>query len=452
MRKQRSSRERMAILPAFPCVIALTTCLFCLLPCSAGGQFRLQEPSPMTPKLIKAGRVLDVRSGRYLLDQGILTEGEKIKEVGPWKEVQSHAPGNAITIDLSTATVLPGLIDCHSHLLVSMPPSNGGESIVGAVTLMSPELRTLIGASHAREYLEAGVTAARVVGHSGIEGDIALRDAIANGLVPGPRLQAAGRKITPPGGQAVWLQAAVSKQILEQEYIPVSGPDEARRAVRENLALGADLIKIVVDAGAGPHWKFRYMAPEDAKAIVADAHRLGLKVAAHAEQRTAVQTAIDAGVDSVEHAFDPTDAQLEEMKDKRIFLVATDIPDNPEDPPVRELKDRLQRAMRIGVKIAAGSDLWLPPRAGRTYGQEALLDLKFLAQEGMPNADVIRSATLNAADLMGMSQAMGEIAPGMFADIIALSADPLQDITSLQHVQFVMKGAVIVKNEYAVPE
>ena len=429
-------------------IVRIAMFLIALLPVPAGAQFRLQEPAPVPPKLIKAGRILDVASGKYLLDQGILTEGEKIKEVGTWKQVRNHAPKNAITIDLSAATLLPGLIDCHSHLLVSMPPTNGGESIVAAVTLMSPEFRTLIGARHAREYLESGVTAARVVGHSGIQGDIALRDAIESGLVPGPRLQAAGRKITPPGGQAVWLQPAVSEQLLGQEYIAVSGPEQARRAVRENLAIGADLIKIVVDAGAGPSWKFRYMAPEDTKAIVEDAHRLGLKVAAHAEHRSAIQTAIDAEADSIEHASDPTDVQLQQMRDKGIFLVATDLPDNPDDPPSREYTDRLQRAIKIGVKIAMGSDLWLAPRAGRTYGQEALLDLKTLAQEGMSNVDVIRSATVNAAELMGVSRTVGQIAPGWFADIIAVAADPLQDVTSLQHVRFVMKGAVVFKDEF----
>jgi imidazolonepropionase-like amidohydrolase len=427
---------------------AVIICL--LLPLGVNAQFRFEQPQPIPPKLIKVGRVLDVMSGTYRSNQGILTEDDRIKDVGPWERIRREAPQNAVFIDLGGATVLPGLMDCHSHLLVSMPPTSGGESIVAAVTLMSPEFRTLIGARHAKEYLEAGVTAVRVVGHSGIQGDIALRDGITAGLVPGPRLQAAGRKITPPGGQALWLQPAVSDQIIAQEYLAVSGPDEARRAVRENLALGADLIKIVIDAGAAPGWKVRYLGSDETKAIVEDAHRLGLRVAAHAESRAAIQTAIDAGVDSIEHAFDPTDAQLRAMKEKGIFLVATDIPDNPDDPPSQLLAERLQLAMKIGVKIAMGSDLWLAPGHGRTYGQEALLDLKFLAQEGMPNIDVIRSATINAADLMGASRAAGQIAPGMLADIIAVSADPLQDIASLQNVRFVMKGGLVVKNAFAV--
>jgi imidazolonepropionase-like amidohydrolase len=165
--------------------------------------------------LIRAGRVLEVRNGKYAYDQGILTVGKRIKEVGPWEQVRVHAAKDVIVIDLSKATVLPGLIDCHSHLLVSMPPGmSGGESITSAVALMSPEFRTLLGARNGREYLEAGVTAVRVVGHSGITGDIALRDGIRSGLVPGPRMQASGRKITPAGGQAIWLQPGLEKPNL----------------------------------------------------------------------------------------------------------------------------------------------------------------------------------------------------------------------------------------------
>ncbi len=441
--------------------------------CNLGSaQLGVEPPPPPTPKLIKAGRVLDVKTGRYLANQGILTDGERIKEIGPWEQVQNHAPKDATTIDLSHATVLPGLIDCHAHLVSSMEGRlSGGENIVIAVTQSSAALRALMGAHNAREDLEAGITSARVVGHSGVDGDVALRDAINYGWVPGPRLQAAARKITALGGQAVYLQNAVSRQILEQEFLPVSGPDEARRAVRENFANGADLIKIVVDAGAGPTGQFRYLAPEDAKAVVEDAHRLGLKVAAHATSKVAIQTAIDAGVDSVEHGDEATDEELRQMKEKGIFLVATDLWSNgrqfeyyslfdtftpadsaafkaSEQKTTEQFKDRLQRAMKIGVKIAMGSDMWsLWP--GKTRGEASLLELLELQKNGMPNLEIIRSSTVNAAELMGWSDRAGDIAPGKFADIIAVAGDPLQDITSLQHAQFVMKGAAVVRNEMA---
>jgi len=318
---------------------------------------------------------------------------------------------------------------------------------------------------------EAGITSARNVGHSGVDGDVALRDAINDVLVPGPRLQASARKLTAIGGQAVYLQAGIADKILPLEFLTDSGPAEARKAVGENRAIGADFIKIVVDAGSGGSWPFRYMAPEDAKAIVEDAHRLGMKVAAHAVDKTAIQTAIDAGADSVEHGNDATDEQLQQMKQKGIYLDATDLCANgrileyyskfyastPEitddlkkgdDQETARAKDRLRRAMKIGVKIVMGSDMW-SEWPGKTRGEATLYEIENLQKEGMPNIEIIRSSTSIAADLMGWPEKVGELAAGKLADIIAVSGDPLQDITTLEHAKSVMKGAAIVKNDFA---
>ena len=405
-------------------------------------QVRLQPPPPPTAKLIKAGRILDVRTGKYLLDHGILTDGEKIKEIGAWTEVQTHAPKDVIMVDLSQATLLPGLIDCHAHPLISaeLGRMDAWQIVISTVTQTSASLRALMGARNAKEDLEAGITSIRILGHSGVDGDVALRDAINAGWVPGPRVQAAARKIVAVG--AVYLQSAVSSQVLGQEFLSVSGPDEARAAVRENLANGADLIKIVVDSEPARGWKTRYMPIDDARAIVEDAHKLGMRVAAHAQDNTAVQIAIDAGVDSIEHAWTATDEQLKQMKDKGIFLVATEVFFTA--PP----KDRLERAMKIGVKIAMGSDAWALI-SGKTRGEETLFELKKLQDEGMPSIDIIRSSTLNAAELMGWSDRVGELTAGKFADIIAVAGDPILDIALLQNVQFVMKGATVVRNEFA---
>jgi imidazolonepropionase-like amidohydrolase len=405
-------------------------------------QVRLQPPPPPPAKLIKAGRILDVRTGKYLLDHGILTDGEKIKEIGAWTEVQAHAPKDVVMVDLSQATLLPGLIDCHAHPLISaeLGRMDAWQIVISTVTQTSASLRALMGARNAKEDLEAGITSIRSLGHSGVDGDVALRDAINAGWVPGPRVQAAARKIVAVG--AVYLQSAVSSQVLRQEFLSVSGAAEARAAVRENLANGADLIKIVVDSEPARGWKTRYMPIEDARTIVEDAHKLGMRVAAHAQDNTAVQIAIDAGVDSIEHAWTATDEQLKQMKDKGIFLVATEVFFTA--PP----KDRLQRAMKIGVKIAMGSDAWALI-SGKTRGEETLFELKKLQDEGMPSIDIIRSSTLNAAELMGWSDRVGELTAGKFADIIAVAGDPIQDIALLQHVQFVMKGATVVRNEFA---
>ena len=416
--------------------------LLLALSISSVAQVRLQPPPPPTAKLIKAGRILEVRTGKYLLDQGLLTDGEKIKEIGPWTDVQAHAPKDVVIVDLSQATLLPGLIDCHAHPLISaeLGRMEAWQIVISTVTQTSASLRALLGARNAKEILEAGITSVRILGHSGVDGDVALRDAIDAGWVPGPRVQAAARKIVMVG--AVYLQSAVSPQVLRQEFLTVSGPAEARAAVRENLANGADLIKIVVDSEPARGWKTRYMPIEDARAIVEDAHKLGMKVAAHAQDNTAVQIAIDAGVDSIEHAWTATDEQLKQMKDKGIFLVATDVFFTA--PP----KDRLQRAMKVGVKIAMGSDAWALI-SGKTRGEETLFELKKLQDEGMPSIDIIRSSTLNAAELMGWSDRVGELTAGKFADMIAVAGDPIQDIALLQHVQFVMKGATVVRNEFA---
>ncbi|HXU37740.1 MAG TPA: amidohydrolase family protein [Blastocatellia bacterium] len=405
-------------------------------------QMRYQPPPTPASKLIKAGRLLDVKSGRYLLEQGILTEGEKIKAIGPWEDIRTRAANEVTLIDLSNATLLPGLIDCHAHLLISgdLGRLDPGELLVTTLAQMSVSSRALLGARNARETLEAGVTSARIVGHSGVDGDVALRDAINAGWIPGPRLQAAARKITALG--PINVQPGIAAQVLGQEFLAVSGPEQARAAVRENLANGADLIKISIDSDGPRNWKTRYLSIDDAKAIVEDAHRLGMKVAAHAADNIAVQIAIDAGVDSIEHAWSATDAQLNQMKERGIFLVATEI--FVAAPP----KDRLQRAMRIGVRIAMGSDAWasLP---GKTRGEATLLDLKKLQDEGMPALDIIRSATLNAAELMGWSDRVGQLTEGAFADIIAVTGDPLQDTALLQHAEFVMKGATVVRNGFA---
>ena len=209
----------------------------------------LAQNTPTKTTLIKAGRVLDVKAGIYLPNQAVLVAGDRIKDVGAFDAVKARAPQDAVIIDLGQATLLPGLIDCHGHLLCSMEGRwfPAGEAIVTAVTRLGPVKRALIGAANARDMLEAGFTAVRNVGHSGVNGDAALRDAIDEGLIPGPRIQAACRKLTPIGGQAVELRSGNSAAIIAEEFLTIGSVEEARRAVRQALADGADVIKVVVD-------------------------------------------------------------------------------------------------------------------------------------------------------------------------------------------------------------
>jgi imidazolonepropionase-like amidohydrolase len=418
---------------------------------------------PPAPTLIKAARVLDVRSGKYLSNQAILIEDGKIKEVGAIADISGHAPKGVTVIDLGSAAVLPGLIDCHAHLLMAAGAMRPGDSILRAVAGMSPTQRALLGARMAREDLEGGFTSARNVGHSGIDGDAALRDAIQQGWVTGPRVQASCRKLTPPGGQAVHLNPAVAQSILDQEFLEVSDPAQARRAVDENLFYGADFIKVVADDGK------RLIAPDVMKAVVDEAHRSGVKVAVHASTVAGIKTAVEAGVDSIEHGDDVTDKLLAQMKQKGIFIDLTEtfagqrlreflqksIVLSAEDQKAfaayeqqiaKEGPERVARVLKAGVDFAVGSDMWFD-YPGKTRGVATAIMFGALRDLGMPSADIIRASTVNAARLMGWSDRAGTIEPGKLADIIAVSGDPLQDITELERVKFVMKGGAVVKNE-----
>jgi imidazolonepropionase-like amidohydrolase len=415
--------------------------------------------------LLKADRMLDVRSGKYVANAGVLVENDKIKEAGPLTEVQAHAPKAAQIIDVGTATLLPGLVDCHAHLLTSGTSILPQETILNATAGMSPTARVLLGAHNARDDLEAGFTTVRVVGHSGIDGDVALRDAIARGWLVGPRIQAAARKLAPPGGQALHLNPAIADQIIDQEFLQVGSADEARRAVREDLLYGADLIKVVADADN------RFITPEEMKAIVEEAHRAKVKVAVHATTVTGIQAAVDAGVDSIEHGNDITDEQLKTMREKGIFLDITELLFGGrlramiekrqvlpaqlqqglkayEQMEAKRTPARIARILKSGVKFTTGSDMWFD-YPGKTRGEATALMFGALKDLGMTPADVIRAATVNAAESLGWQDRIGTVEPGKLADIIAVAGDPLVDVTQLEDVQFVMKGGEVVKNALA---
>jgi imidazolonepropionase-like amidohydrolase len=417
------------------------------------------------PTWVKAGRVLDVKSGRYLLNQGILIEGATIRQIGAWDTVRPGVPQDAVVIDLSRATVIPGLIDCHAHLLDAMDPTiNGADELTLTLTKFAPTKRVLLGAAMAREDLEGGFTTVRVLGHSGIDGDVSLRDAIRNRWVPGPRIVASARKITPYGGQAQVMpfQSGVVQAILDQEYLPVSNPDEGRRAVLENLRVRADLIKVVADEGE------RVLDDDTMKAIVAEAHRVGVRVAAHATSPLGIQVAIDAGVDSIEHADEATAQQFQAMRDKGIYLVPTlwprDMlvvarsttnpppgarpdPEATKDQIVAEQPARLDLARKLGVKMAFGSDEWYA-WPDKTRGQATRHLLEALQTFGMPPADALRAATVSAAELLNVGHLLGSLEPGKYADLIALEGDPLLNLSDLEKVKFVMKGGEVVRDDF----
>jgi imidazolonepropionase-like amidohydrolase len=444
--------------------------LLALVICAAG-QLMAQSTAPVT--LVKAGRLLDPRTGNVLSPAAVLIENGKIKEVGPPSQVQSHAPVGAKTVDLGSATLLPGLIDGHTHLLldVVVPPTadsarrfNGdfAPDLLLAI-IESPSKRILLGAQMAREDLESGFTTVRNLGHSGIDGDTALRDAINAGRISGPRILASGRKITSLGDYVQSLNPALAEPILHQEFFEVANLEEGRRAVDENLFYDVDVVKVALDDdGVGINTPIM-------SAIVEEAHRAHKRVAVHAVGKGAIQIAIDAGVDSIEHGNDVTDEQLKMMRDKGIFFDITPtfwsgffskitepsivrVPTSEADLAASEERRRkfIRRILKSGVKFAAGSDMcWFYP--GKTRGQASATMFPHLHDAAMPSLDILRSVTTNAAEMLGWQDRIGAVEPGKFADLVAVAGDPLADITELERVRFVMKNGQLVRNDLAPP-
>jgi imidazolonepropionase-like amidohydrolase len=399
--------------------------------------------------VIRAGHLLDVKSGKMLSDQAIVIEGDNIVGVGP---ASATPAADATTINLPNATVLPGLIDAHTHLTFN--PSFGYEMLG-----ISIPREALIGAHNARVTLEAGFTTVRNVGARGYT-DVALRDAINAGDVPGPRMLVSGPALSITGGHC-------DNDLLPYEYHATSdgvadGIENVQHKTREIIKYGADLIKVCATGGVlskGDDPNASQYTLEEMKAIVADAHRLGRKVAAHAHGAQGVIWASEAGVDSVEHGHLMNDAAIATLKKNGTYLVPTlylidwqrenaakaNLPDYTRHKMqiVSEAaKTNAKKAIEAGVKIGLGTDAAVYPHGLNAH------ELAVYVSLGMTSLQAIQTATINDADLLGWSDKIGTLEAGKWADIIAVDGDPLQDVTTLQHVKFVMKGGAVVKNEY----
>lgn len=414
---------------------------------------------PSTIRAVKCGRLLDVRTGRVVPNGVVLVQGPTILQVG----ANLPIPAGAEVLDLGNALVLPGLIDAHTHLLQNYKPELGGDdnNMLVTVATLSTASRALLGAAMGREDLEAGITTVRDLGNSGHNGDVALRDAIDKGEVMGPRIVASTRALAAAGGQFGRLTPE-AQALVAQEYVAISGVEDARRAVRQALYDGADCIKVIVNTDP------RVVSLAELKVIVEEAHREGRPVAAHAIGDEATRMAAEAGVNSIEHAYTVSDDVLKLMAAKKIFLVPTDYPAEfyasvfpapaSATPEQRQQyqqgaeafaagnNKRLARAVKAGVRIAAGSDEYYQV-PGKTRGQSSLQMFRAYAAAGLPPLEIIRAATLNGAELLGLKDKIGALAPGMAADLIAVEGDPLADITALEQVRFVMKGGQVIKNE-----
>ena len=433
---------------------ALKTLVFVLstLFAAAALPVRAQEPANTGVVAVKAGRLLDVRSGNYLTDQLILIESGKVREVGKARDVQPHVPAGARVIDLSHYAVLPGLIDAHTHL--TGDPDQSGYRSLG----ISIPREALTGARNARVTLQAGFTTVRNVGAGGYS-DIALRDAINAGDVPGPRLVVSGPPLGITGGHCD--NDLLAPQFHAFELGVADGVPAVMAKVRENIKYGADVIKFCATGGVlsqGDNPELEQYSPEEMRALVQEAHRLGRKVAAHAHGSLGIKDAVLAGVDSIEHGSFINEEDIQLMKERGTYLVPTlylgdwllqnyqklGLTDNMVDKAkyvLPEARQHVGRAFREGVKVAFGTDAAVYP-----HGLNAR-EFAVMVKLGMTPLAAIQAATINGADLLGWSDRVGSLDPGHFADLIAVDGDPLQDVTVLQKVKVVMKGGVVVKGE-----
>jgi imidazolonepropionase-like amidohydrolase len=402
--------------------------------------------APAQRTLVRAGHLLDVKTGQLLNDQTIVVTGSTIQSIAPTASVPAQ-PSDTV-LDLSSLTVLPGLIDVHTHLTMNTDFDPFRE-----VTSTSAK-EAINGVANARTTLMAGFTTVRNVGAYNFV-DVDLRDAINAGQVPGPHMQVSGPLIGITGGHC-------DENLLPFQYHTVGdgvadGIPAVQHMVRQNIKYGADLIKMCATGGVlskGDDPNAAQFTLEEMQALVADAHRLGRKVAAHAHGEQGILWATEAGVDSIEHGSYINDEGIAAMKQHGTYLVPTlyledwiiasgHLPAFYQQKMIdvtAVAKANIRRAVQAGVKIAMGTDAAVYPHGLNAHE----LDV-YVNQIGMTPLAALQSATINAADLMGWTAKTGTLEPGKWADIIAVDKNPLDDIRTLQDVKFVMKAGVVYK-------
>jgi imidazolonepropionase-like amidohydrolase len=415
-------------------------------------QSRAQAPKAT---LIKAGRLIDVRAGRILENQGILIEGERIKAVGPLAEIQRGAPATARVIDLSRSTVLPGLADCHTHILLQGDITS--EDYDEQLLKESIPYRTIRATVAASTALHNGFTVMRDLETEGaMYADVDVKTAINRGIIPGPRLFVSTRAFSATG---MYPLTGYSWELKLPEGVQiVDGADNIRRAVREQVKYGADWIKFYADRRYylkdGKLHSWVNFTDEEMKAMVDEAHRLGRRVAAHAMGWDGIDASLKAGVDSIEHGYGLDEGLIDRMVKQNVYWCPTiyvgvyvaegrAAAGAPIWLAMRDLEAKaFGVAVRKGVRIAYGTDV-----GGYAWTVNQAKEFTYMVRYGMTPMQAIQSATVAAADLLERSDDFGSIEPGKFADIVAVGGDPIRDISELERVQFVMKGGEVYRND-----
>lgn len=413
-----------------------------------------QVQGPAATQVVKAVRLIDTKNGRVVDDPVVVIAGDRIQTVGRGGDIK--IPEGAKVLDLGNVTLLPGLIDLHTHLN-DEPEFHG----VAFHTLSAPRM-AIIGAKGARMTLEAGFTAARNMGSSHYA-DVALRDGINAGDIPGPRMQVTGPMIGSTGSHCDYTYLAPEFHYADEGV--ANGVPAVLEKVREVLKYGADWVKFCSSGGVFSQGDLPddvQFSPEEMAAIVAEGHRHGKKVAAHAHGTQAIIEAVKAGVDTIEHGSLLDDAAIRLMKEHGTYLVA-DIYDDDfilqhgkeygytdenlakERMLGQKQRDSFRRAVEAGVKVGYGTDTGSIP-----FGQNGK-QFFYMVKYGLTPMQAIQSATTWAADVMNWSDRIGSLEAGKYADLIAVKGNPLDDVTILERIPFVMKGGQVVKNELALP-
>jgi len=409
------------------------------------------EPAPAQPvTVIRAGTLIDGVSGSAKANQTIVIRGNRIESVG-----SGAAPAGARVIDLSGATVLPGMIDGHTHVfLQGEEPAEGGYDVqLLKYPLAYRAARAVVAA---RRALEQGFTTIRDVETEGAGyGDVGIKRAIEEGIIPGPLMFVSTRAISTTGGYN--LEGYAPEVVVPKGAQLIDGPVEARKAAREQLENGADWLKVYMTHrswidSAGNLQSQPTLTVEELKAIVDEAHGWGKKVACHAYTNPGMKRALDGGCDSIEHGLELDDAAVAQMVKQGTWLCPTIAAYygywSPEDTPAGK-RDRkraevhgpsFRRAVKAGVKIAFGTDV-----GGFSWNDPMAKEFPYMIQFGMTPMQAVQSATSRAADMLGMKGQLGVIAPGALADVVAVSGDPLKDVKVLERVVFVMKDGKVFK-------